>query len=430
MPRSFLYVPANREKFLEKAHRAAGGRLHLRSRGFRAAGGEGRMPAPGVQRLRAERSADNRVWVRVNGLETGFAEADLDAVIGVAGLAGHFPAQSRDARGGAALGRHDRRAGSMRAASPQARLKLVLSIESALGVLNAYDMAIARRARRFAHLRRRAGRRSQHRSRLRLVDRRAGDDARARTHAAGRARGALRHARSTACSPTCAMPRASSRTPRCRAGSAIAGASSSIPSQIEPCNRLYAPSQRRARLLRPRAGGVRQGGGARQRLDHRRRQDDRRCDGECRAPRAGRRSGVEKGGIGFCRGSAKAGWASASPSTNYRLALPKGAVSCSNSSMTVPGPDSSAKSDRHALAIGGAHAGNAARLPVGLDPACAGWSRSPPRPLRGPGRARSCRHDSAHTAAAPEKIRSHTSRNARCRRPGHAATTTILVSDE
>ena len=49
--------------------------------------------------------------------------------------------------------------------------------------------------------------------------------------------------RSTACSPTCATPTASSATPRCRGGSAIAAASSFIPPQIEPCNRLYRPSE-------------------------------------------------------------------------------------------------------------------------------------------------------------------------------------------
>ena len=41
-------------------------------------------------RAYAGKISDNRVWVRVNGLDTGLAEADLDAVIGVAGLAGLF----------------------------------------------------------------------------------------------------------------------------------------------------------------------------------------------------------------------------------------------------------------------------------------------------------------------------------------------------
>jgi citrate lyase subunit beta/citryl-CoA lyase len=80
--------------------------------------------------------------VRVNGLDTGCADADLDAVIGVEGLAGLF------------LPKVETRAQVMRwtdmiAALEDARgltagsIKLVLSIESALGVLNAYDMSIA-----------------------------------------------------------------------------------------------------------------------------------------------------------------------------------------------------------------------------------------------------------------------------------------------
>ena len=48
-----------------------------------------RMRAPACAPTR-RRLSDNRVWVRVNGLDTGLAEADLDAVIGIAGLAGLF----------------------------------------------------------------------------------------------------------------------------------------------------------------------------------------------------------------------------------------------------------------------------------------------------------------------------------------------------
>ena len=54
------------------------------------------MPVPEKENARAgvkayaPKIADHRVWVRVNGLETGLAEADLDAVIGVEGIAGMF----------------------------------------------------------------------------------------------------------------------------------------------------------------------------------------------------------------------------------------------------------------------------------------------------------------------------------------------------
>ena len=82
-----------------------------------------------------------RAWVRVNGMDTGFAEADLDAVIGVKGLAGIFlpKVETRDE-----VIKWDAMIGKLEAALgvPANATKLVLSIESALGVLNAYDMAL------------------------------------------------------------------------------------------------------------------------------------------------------------------------------------------------------------------------------------------------------------------------------------------------
>jgi citrate lyase subunit beta/citryl-CoA lyase len=88
LPRSFLYVPANREKFLDKA-------LGLPADAF-ILDLEDSVPLPEKENARAgvkayaPKIADHRVWVRVNGLETGLAEADLDAVIGVNGIAGIF----------------------------------------------------------------------------------------------------------------------------------------------------------------------------------------------------------------------------------------------------------------------------------------------------------------------------------------------------
>src|SRR5262249_39400582 len=93
-------------------------------------------------RAYAAKIPGDRVWVRVNGLRTGLAEADLDAVIGVAGLAGIClpKVETRDE-----VLRWDRLTGAPQRERGMAAdaIKLVLSIESALGVLNAYDMAIA-----------------------------------------------------------------------------------------------------------------------------------------------------------------------------------------------------------------------------------------------------------------------------------------------
>jgi citrate lyase subunit beta/citryl-CoA lyase len=140
LARSFLYVPANREKFLEKA-------IGLPSDAF-IFDLEDSVPAAEKANARAgvrgyaPKIAGERVWVRVNGRDSGFAADDLDAVVGVAGLAGIFlpkvetPDEVKrwDTMIGALEGERGVAAGA---------LKLVISIESALGVLNAYAMATA-----------------------------------------------------------------------------------------------------------------------------------------------------------------------------------------------------------------------------------------------------------------------------------------------
>jgi citrate lyase subunit beta / citryl-CoA lyase len=140
LARSFLYVPANREKFLEKA-------IGLPSDAFIFDLEDSVPPAEKANARAGVREytpkiAGGRVWVRVNGLETGFAADDLDAVVGVAGLAGFFlpkvettdEVRRWDAMIAALEGERGMAAGTF---------KLVISIESALGVLNAYAMATA-----------------------------------------------------------------------------------------------------------------------------------------------------------------------------------------------------------------------------------------------------------------------------------------------
>jgi citrate lyase subunit beta/citryl-CoA lyase len=140
LARSFLYVPANREKFLDKA-------IGLPADAFIFDLEDSVPPAEKANaragvRAFAPKIAGERVWVRVNGLATGFAEDDLDAVIGVAGLGGIFlpKVETPDEvkRWDAMIGALERGRGVAAGA-----IKLVLSIESALGVLNAHVMAIA-----------------------------------------------------------------------------------------------------------------------------------------------------------------------------------------------------------------------------------------------------------------------------------------------
>jgi citrate lyase subunit beta/citryl-CoA lyase len=140
LARSFLYVPANRDKFLDKA-------IGLASDAFIFDLEDSVPPAEkdnaraGV-RAYAPKIPGDRVWVRTNGLDTGLAEADLDAVIGVAGIAGLFLPKVETR---AEVLRWDAMIGALevkRGITPGA-IKLVLSIESARGVLNAYDLSVA-----------------------------------------------------------------------------------------------------------------------------------------------------------------------------------------------------------------------------------------------------------------------------------------------
>src|SRR5262245_60255353 len=140
LARSFLYVPANREKFLDKA-------LNLPADALLFDLEDSVPPAEKAQaragvREYAPKVPDQRAWVRPNALDTPFGEADLDAVIGVAGIAGLFLPKV-DAREDVL--RWDRAIGDLEAKRSLAKdsIKLVLSIESARGVLNTYDMSIA-----------------------------------------------------------------------------------------------------------------------------------------------------------------------------------------------------------------------------------------------------------------------------------------------
>jgi citrate lyase subunit beta / citryl-CoA lyase len=139
LPRSFLYVPANRDKFLEKALGLPADAL-LFDLEDSVPTAEKAVAREGF-RAYAPKVAD-RAWVRVNGMETGFAEADLDAVIGTTGLAGIFlpKVESRDEvkKWDAMIDKLE----MARGIAPNST-RLVLSIESALGVLNAYDMSLA-----------------------------------------------------------------------------------------------------------------------------------------------------------------------------------------------------------------------------------------------------------------------------------------------
>jgi citrate lyase subunit beta/citryl-CoA lyase len=139
LARSFLFVPANREKFLDKA-------MGLPADAF-IFDLEDAVPAAEKENARACTRAyapklSGRVWVRVNALQSGFAEGDLDAAIGLAGVAGLFLPKVETREEISSWDDMMTALEKARGIAPGAT-RLVLCIESAKGVLNGFAMATA-----------------------------------------------------------------------------------------------------------------------------------------------------------------------------------------------------------------------------------------------------------------------------------------------
>ncbi len=238
LPRSFLYVPANRDKFLEKALGLPADALLFDL--------EDSVPAAEKDNARAGFKAyapkvPERAWVRVNGMETGFAEADLDAVIGVKGLAGIFlpKVETRDevARWDAMIGKLE----AARGIAPNAT-RLVLSIESALGVLNAYDMSLA--AKRVVSSSFGGAQDGDLNTDLGCVWSSDGPEMmHARSHTLLCARAARFDSPLDGVYANVRDPEGFEKDTALSRRLGFRGRKLIHPSQIEPCNRLYAPSQ-------------------------------------------------------------------------------------------------------------------------------------------------------------------------------------------
>ena len=140
LARSFLYVPANREKFLDKSIGLPADALLLDL--------EDSVPpaekavARAAVRAYAPKIPGGRLWVRTNAINSDNGRADLDAIVGVPGLAG-IVAPKVDSREEVLL--WDRLIGELEQQRGVAAgaTKFVASIESARGVWFAYDIATA-----------------------------------------------------------------------------------------------------------------------------------------------------------------------------------------------------------------------------------------------------------------------------------------------
>ena len=240
LPRSFLYVPANREKFLEKA-------MGLPSDAF-IFDLEDSVPVPEKDNARAgvkayaPKISGGRVWVRTNGLETGLAEADLDAVIGVEGIAGVFlpKVETRDE-----VIRCDGMIATLEKARglPIGATRLILSIESALGVLNGYDMTLG--AKRVASLTFGGAQDGDLNTDLGCVWSIDGPEMmHARCHTLLCARAARFDSPLDGVFSNVRDPEGFEKDTALSRRLGYRGRKLIHPSQIEPCNRLYAPSQK------------------------------------------------------------------------------------------------------------------------------------------------------------------------------------------
>jgi len=140
LARSFLYVPANRDKFLDKAIGLPADALLLDLEDSVPAAEK--AVARAAVREYAPKVPGDRVWVRPNAIDSDDGRADLDAIIGTKGLVGLF-APKVDTRD--EVLRWDKLIGDLekkRGLAP-GTTKFVASIESARGVLFAYEIATA-----------------------------------------------------------------------------------------------------------------------------------------------------------------------------------------------------------------------------------------------------------------------------------------------
>ena len=82
--RSVLYMPAANERALDKARIARRRCAHHRSRGFGRAGSERGGPRPAAAAVRAGGYGSRELVIRINGLDTPWGAADLEAAMAAA----------------------------------------------------------------------------------------------------------------------------------------------------------------------------------------------------------------------------------------------------------------------------------------------------------------------------------------------------------
>ncbi|MBI5909180.1 MAG: CoA ester lyase [Betaproteobacteria bacterium] len=138
--RSFLYIPGNRRKMLDKTASLPADAfiLDLEDSVPAAEKAEARV----LVREYSGKIGDGRAWIRVNSLESGFFADDLAATLGAAGLAGYFVPKIDTV---AQVAEIDRRLGDLERERGIATstTKIILTAESARAVLFCHAIVTA-----------------------------------------------------------------------------------------------------------------------------------------------------------------------------------------------------------------------------------------------------------------------------------------------
>lgn len=138
--RSYLYIPGNRRKMLDKAASLPADAFILDL--------EDSVPAaekPEARKLVCEYAAkilDGRAWVRTNSLDSPFFAGDLEATVGSAGVAGYFVPKVDTVE---QVREIERQIGALERARDVAAgaTKIILTAESARAVLHCYALVTA-----------------------------------------------------------------------------------------------------------------------------------------------------------------------------------------------------------------------------------------------------------------------------------------------
>ncbi len=138
--RSFLYIPGNRRKMLDKTASLPADAFILDLEDSVPAADKAEARA--LVREYAGKVGNGRAWVRVNSLESGAFADDLDATLGAAGIAGYFVPKIDTVAQVAELDRH---LGELERARDVAAgtTKIILTAESARAVLFCHEIVTA-----------------------------------------------------------------------------------------------------------------------------------------------------------------------------------------------------------------------------------------------------------------------------------------------